>query len=175
MTLEAKKVRQALKFLLQQDNYNELKQEIFTLAKTPHGGFQDDYFVLDPLVTLVREKPVDVVDDVFGLCDRYYRRRHPEDRKTAYQRQYMAERRRRLNTAIKIKQRLDRRLMSAEEKDEFRSETQAWWMVVQEEWLVERGGTRSPELVQQFWDEIDAQLEDALNGDEQAARKVLGV
>lgn len=171
----AAEIRRAIKLLLSREDYHELKQEITTLAKTPHGGFQDELFVLDPLVSLVRDKPVDIVDNLFGLCDRYYRRRHPEPRKTTYQRQYMAERRRRLNKAIKAKQRLDNRLMNASEKDAFRSEQQAWWMVMQEDWLLERGGTRSPELVQAFWDEIEADLDRALAGDKDAARRVLGM
>lgn len=173
---EAQQLRKAIRFLLnREDDYHALKQEILTLAKTPHGGFQDEFCVLDPLVIAAREKPVDIVDNLFGLCDRYYRRRRPEPRKTAYQRQYMAERRRRLNNAIKLKQRWDDRRMNAAEKDEFRSEMQAWWMVLQDEWLLERGGTRSPDLIQQFWDEIDADLDKALRGDDDAARKVLGM
>ena len=171
-------LRKAIEVLLRQENYQALKQEIFALAKTDHGGFAGPLFVLDPLVEVVRYKPADKVGDLFALCDSYYQRRHPEhapSRKTAYQRTYMAERRRRLNKAIKLKQRIDDALMNATMKEEFRQEMQAWWMVVQEEWLEERGGTKSPELVREFWEEIDADLEAGLSGDEAAARKVLGM
>ena len=113
---DTKQIRRAIQCLLKREDYNDVKQEVFALAKTPHGGFQGDLFILDPLVEVVRQKPVDVVDDLFSLCDSYYRRRNPEPRKKAYQRQYMAERRKRLNNAITIKQRLDRRLMNASEK-----------------------------------------------------------
>lgn len=172
---EAVQVRHAIAKLLEHEDYNALKQEIFQLAKTPHGGFQGELFLLDPLVDLVRDKPVDVVDNVFNLCDQYHRRRNPPSRKTEYQRQYMAERRRRLNNAAKLKQRLDNKLMNASQKEAFRSEMQAWWMVMQEDWLLERGGTRSPELIQQFWDEIDEQLAQGLRGDKETGRRVLGM
>lgn len=169
------RVRQAIKFLLKREDYQDLKKSVWQLARIDHGGFQDELFVLDPLVDLAREKPVDRIDELFKLCDDYYARNNPEYRKTVYQRNYMAERRRRLNKAIKLKQRMEDRLLSPEEKDVLRSEMQAWWMVMQEQWLEERGTNRAPEMLQQFWDELEADLDAGLKGDTEAARKVLGM
>lgn len=168
-------VRRAIKFLLQREDYQDLKKAIWQLARIDNAGFQDELFVLDPLVNLAREKPVDRIDELFKLCDSYYARNNPEYRKTIYQRGYMAERRRRLNKAIKLKQRMEDRLLQPEEKDVLRSEMQAWWMVLQEQWLEDQGGKRTPEAIQAFWDGLEADLDAGLKGDTEAARKVLGM
>jgi len=168
-------VHKAVKMLLRREDYAALKREILTLAKTEHGGFQDDLFVLDPLVNLAREEPVDRIDNLFKLCDDYHRRSNPDYRKTVYQRNYMAERRHRLSQAVKLKQRTENRLLNAEAREEFRSEIQAWWMLLQDQWIEERGGKRTPELIRQFWETLESDMADGLKGDREAARRVLGV
>jgi hypothetical protein len=179
----------ALAQLVADEHYPETREGILTLLDVPNGGFVGTHASLNVLVEYGREFGRAALDPVWTVVER--KRRTPldkpdkpdkpaetpgsfRDRKTAYQAAYMAARRARLRKATELHQKLHGKPMETQQRRDFQNSIHTTWMLWRNEMLegVPPGEQRN-EITQLFWADIDDLLRLGLNGDTDAARKVL--
>ena len=130
---------------------------------------------MNVLVEWARENDVDSLKPVWQITDAEHARLFPSARKTHYQGSYMQRRRMRQQKAVNAFEKLERRRLRSNERDQFKKDTQAVWMYYRDEYVRDLPpGTRRNEAVTRFWQYIDDLLESASAGDFKAARQVLG-
>lgn len=189
---------EALNFLVDQPDYQDLKQETIVLANTKRGRFSGDYYPLNALVDYAREKggsewlePLWAVADKAAAPQETKETKAPEnpeptprfDRK-AYQAAYMRAFRDRERKACA----LHVKLMTPQERKALPrglvgEPRKAFLERVRDVWAQRKGdllaGVAYPaernQLSAEFYAELDAQLDAGLKGDLDAARHVLGL
>lgn len=169
-------IANALEFLANRTDYSELKKEFSEVANLPHCGFLGEYQTLNVLLECARGRGEDWLDPLWDLADSKHVNAFPERRKAYYQASYMAQRRQRLYAAERVRERLTGEALEGAERKRFRKAMQAYWTFQRNELLECRSSDDDHnEIVQQFWADIDRQLAEAEAGDDEVARRVLGM
>lgn len=168
-------LRYALRYMASSPNYTHLKQEIVTLSKTDHGGFVGNESCLNVLVEWARENGPDSLKPFWRVSDPEHARLFPGAKKTQYQGSYMAQRRERQRKAVSVLEQMEQRKLRTKERDAFKRDIQALWMLYRDEYVHEfRPGAKRNEAAKQFWQMIDDRLDKGLAGNNYAAQQALG-
>lgn len=155
-------ITRALQVLAGSPKYKQIRQDIETLAGIDHGGFIGPYSTFNVLVHYARDKGVEALASLWALADRKNEKIYPKNRKNNYQAAYMSQRRTRLNTALRLYERHHSVKLHGDDRDTFRAAMQAAWMIERDELVVGKvPGDERNEIVRQFWERIDAELDSA--------------
>jgi len=168
----------AVNVLIRREDYADVRREVLALAGTRNGVFEGDLWVLNALLDLARKDGVERLDPLFLLADSRNRQLYPPDRKTEYQRGYMASRRRRLGQASDLYCRVTGKSLSREERKALHTVLMARWMMRRNEVLdsmPDLDKDQRNEMVRLFWQDIDSEIQKGLTGDTEVAHNVLGL
>lgn len=166
-------LKTAVEYLIGCTKYIEARRSINEAvdlwAKRPMT-FAGDLAVLNPLIDLGVASP-EALANVFALVERK-RRTAPSARKVDYQRDYMRQRRVRINKAVRLEEIVRGKRMTPEERKAYGIATLANWIKQRQEWLGQHSDAswkERNELAGQFWKKVDDQLDHDLS----EAEKVL--
>lgn len=170
---------EAVNILIYREDYEKLKLDIMSLAGTDAGAFAPPFHGLNPLVEYARVYP-GRLQPLWDLLDRKHRQIYPETNEAhlSYHRDYMRARRERLRKARLLLERLTGAEIRGDKRRPWEATLQAMWME-QRDATVERTPDMTHdqhlELVNLFWADVEEQLDAGLAGDEQVARRILGL
>lgn len=191
-TLAVTELTEVLNFLVDREDYRQLRAEVAALANLRHGYFTGDLVPLNQLVDYARERGGSehleplwrLTDDALGLSPRA--NADPDtarQRKAAYQLSYVRAQRQRDRKAVMLKWRLLSPQLRAttpngllgQARRDFIKHINGVWQARKTELLKDTVyATERNALTQQFWETVERQLDAGLAGDFDAARDVLG-
>ena len=190
-TPQIAELTEVLNFLVDRDDYQQLRCEVAALANLRHGYFTGDLVPLNQLVDYARElggaehlEPLwRLTDEALGVRPDADRRAESRRRKADYQLSYVRAQRTRDRKAVMLKWRLLSPQLRAttpngligQARRDFIKHINAVWQARKTELLKDTVyATERNALTQQFWETVERQLDAGLAGDFDAARDVLG-
>ena len=171
--MDKQAVKAAVESLIETTQYLSIRRAFDELIRTWDKWptrFAENMAVYNALVDLGRESP-DALANVYALVERK-RRGVPAAKKVDYQRDYMRQRRVRVNKAIELEEIVRGKPMGADERKAYGIAVLADWMRQRQEMLAkhpEASWKDRNELVGKFWEELEARLDNEL----EEAHKVL--
>lgn len=161
--MDRDEIRAAVEMLVTTDRYAVLKKELRELIATREElprRFAADLAPLNALIALEKNNP-EAFENVLNLIEAK-RSVEPSTGKTDYQRDYMRQRRARLNTALKIEETERGKSLSPAARAQFKEAQLKQWMGARDAYIHAKGDLdwkARNDATAEFWKTIDAQLE----------------
>ena len=170
MTPTKEELQEAINLLIYSEEYTTLKRDIMTLARMRYGVFSGQVAPLTALVNLARYQGFHALDKAWEIIERKRYEVESQDadfRDRMYQRQYMAERRKRLSAALEAYELCAGGRIPTEHRRLFKETILKVWTDRKEQrWGAKNGGSR--EQSQRFWADIDNIIASAARGEKSA-------
>jgi hypothetical protein len=156
-------LKDAVDLLAEAGNYAALRRELMELIATKETMPRMFAGWLEPLNALIRleAQSDEAFDGVLELVEGR-RKTAPETSKVDYQRDYMRQRRARLNTAVQLEELERGSRLSPAARTTFKRVTMKRWMKARDAFIASRGELdwkQRNEVTGEFWEQLDTQLE----------------
>ena len=159
-------VKMAVEYLIETKRYVEQKKYVLETVNNwskRQIRFMGEDAALNPLVDLGLDSS-EALQNIFALIERK-RRTVPTAKKMDYQRDYMRQRRQRIMKGIKLEEIVRGKRMTDTERTAYSATLLAGWTKRREELITkhpEASWKERNELVGQFWESVDKQLDNDL-------------